>query len=92
MPSYVGAVLNSHDIVTKGTPTTVDGQPAIRLLEASGGETFDVAAAGIPYPLEDINREGTITFESWNQPLGPTAPGHSVSLANALSLPAQGDG
>jgi len=85
MRSFVGDALGSHEELAEEQPTTVDGQPAIALIDAREDETLDVAGAGAPYPLEDIASQGAIRFEAWNQSFRVTAPTDPVDFSAAIA-------
>ena len=63
------AILGSHGTLSKGAMTTVNGQPAIAVVDTSKGGTLYVATTGKPYPLEleGPRKTGTITFDQVEQ-------------------------
>ncbi|MFI0740760.1 hypothetical protein ACH4PU_22110 [Streptomyces sp. NPDC021100] len=60
--------------ITKGAPTTVDGQQAVPI--SAKGTTISVATTGRPYPLriEDSKDKSAVTLTDWNKPVPAKAP------------------
>ncbi len=79
-----GSLLSADGALTKGTQTTVDGQPVIPLTDKVHGGTLYVATTGKPYPIE-ISKPGTdggrIDFSKFGQSVSITAPAHSIDLS-----------
>jgi hypothetical protein len=71
----------------KGAKTSIEGQPAIPITEATQG-TLYVATTGKPYPIE-ITKSGagggTVAFNKWNQPVKLEAPKNVVNLSELQS-------
>jgi hypothetical protein len=83
--SFVDGVLASHGTLKLGTPATIDGRPAIALVDTTQGGTLYVAATGTPYPLEISSKgSGTIRFEAWNGPVSLSAPKNPVNFTGQL--------
>ncbi len=72
--------------IVKGTTTTVMGQKAFTLRQAtkSSPGILYVAATGKPYPLQLVKHgkdSAEITFSGWNQPVSVTAPSKTIELS-----------
>ncbi len=79
----VGQLLSKHGKLSRGGRTTVDGQPAVGVVDRTQGGTLFVATTGPPYPLEIIKRGsngGYVKFTDFNQPVTITPPSKSISL------------
>ncbi len=80
----LGSTLASHGALTKGATSTVEGQQAIAIKDATRGGTLYVATSGTPYPLQ-ISKGGSgggkITFSHWNEPVTLKAPANAVNLS-----------
>jgi hypothetical protein len=78
------STLTSHGALTKGATSTVGGQQAIAIKDATRGGTLYVATSGTPYPLQ-ISKGGTsggkIAFNHWNEPVTLKAPANAVDLS-----------
>ena len=79
----VRAIASSGN-VTKGTTTSIEGQPAIEL--KTEGKLYKgrlyVKTTGEPYPIKIEKRgreDATFTFTAWNNTPAPTAPTKSIS-------------
>ena len=82
----VGELLSKHGKLARGGRTTVDGQPAVGVVDRTQGGTLLVATTGHPYPLEIIKRGsngGYVKFTDFNQPVTITPPSKSISLPNS---------
>jgi len=77
-----GSILSSHGKLKAGGTKTIDGVPAIGVVDTtkSGGGTLWIAAKGTPYPLELTQTGGTgdIRFEDWNKPVSLSSPKNSI--------------
>lgn len=85
--SELHLLIKNTGTLTKGTTTTINGQKAIELKEATKHftSTIYIATTGSPYPIEIIKhgRETSqTTFSGWNQPTPLAAPANAVELAN----------
>jgi hypothetical protein len=79
----VGQLLSKHGNLSRGGQVTVDGQPAVGVIDRTQGGTLFVAATGRPYPLEIIRRGsdgGYVKFTDFNGPVTITPPRKSISL------------
>jgi hypothetical protein len=80
--------LSNHGALTKGPTTTINGQPALSVSDASHGGALYVATTGKPYPIE-ISKAGKtggkITFDRWNAPVKLTAPTNAIDLSQLES-------
>lgn len=89
MSKLIDAVLSSHGKLTKGATTTIGGQSAIAVTDASKSGTLYVATTGEPYPLQ-ISKTGSeggkITFDRWNQPISIKAPANSIDVTELKAL------
>jgi hypothetical protein len=82
------STLTSHGTLVKGATSTVEGQQAVAVKDATRGGTLYVATSGTPYPLQ-IAKSGSgggkITFNRWNQPVQLKAPPGAVDLSQLQS-------
>jgi hypothetical protein len=84
MRKLIDTTLASNGTLTKGATTTVNGQKAIAITDASKDGTLYVATGGKPYPLQISkggSESGKITFDNWNQPVTIATPANSVDLS-----------
>jgi hypothetical protein len=89
MRELLDTTLASHGTLTKGATTSVNGQQAIALTDATKSGTLYVATTGQPYPVRITkggSESGKIDFEAWNKPVTITAPANSVDLAELKAL------
>jgi hypothetical protein len=80
----VDTTLANHGKLTKGGITTINGQKAVGITDASKGGTLYIATTGEPFPIEitkDGSGGGKITFDRWNKPVTLTAPANSIDVA-----------
>ena len=84
LSQLVDSALASHGTLQKGATTTVNGQQAITITNASHGGTLYVATTGKPYPIQ-ITKSGTsggkILFDRWNAPVTLVAPKNAIDLS-----------
>lgn len=81
-------ILSSHGALKKGAETTIDGQPAIAIVDTAKGGTIYVATTGKPYPLEltaASGSAGTITFTGWDQPSALVAPKGAIDYSKLIA-------
>jgi len=74
-------ILSQHGKLEKGSTTTINGQPAIAIVDQTDGGTLYVATNGPAYPLllkAGKNDKGQITFGDWNKPVTVTKPAHAI--------------
>jgi len=79
-----GQLLSSHGKLEKGKATTIQGQPAIPITDATNGGTLYVATTGKPYPIEIVKSGsggGHIVFDRFNQPVSLTAPAKAIDIS-----------
>src|SRR5579884_3013847 len=77
-------LLSSHGKLSKGSTTTVAGQPAVAVTDSSDGGTLYVATTGKPYPVELVKKGssgGHISFDRFNQPVSLTAPANAIDAS-----------
>jgi hypothetical protein len=89
MRKLIDTTLASHGTLQKGATSTVGGQPAIAVTDATKGGTLYVATTGKPYPLQISkggSESGTISFGDWNAPVTIEAPANSVNLSELKGL------
>jgi hypothetical protein len=82
----VGQLLSRHGKLFRAGRTTVDGQPAVGVVDRTQGGTLFVATTGKPYPLEVVKRGadgGFVRFTDFNQPVTITIPSKSINLPSA---------
>jgi hypothetical protein len=78
------SALSSHGTLSKAPSTTIGGQKAVGVTDATTkGGTLYVAAKGTAYPLEISKSGGSggkITFDRWNQPVTLTPPAKAINI------------
>ena len=82
--TLTGHILASHGTLAKGETTTIRGQPALAIIDTTGGATLYVATTGPAYPLElrpETGKTGLISFTDWDTPVSLTAPRDPVDYA-----------
>jgi hypothetical protein len=80
----VGTALAGHGALSKGAVSTIEGQKAIALKDASKGGTLYVATTGKPYPLEIAKpgkESGKVVFDRWDKPVTLTAPAGAIDIS-----------
>jgi hypothetical protein len=76
------AMLGSHGKLQKGATTTVNGRPAIAILDTEQGATLYVATSGKPYPLEVKGKsKGSFRFDEWDKPADLKTPPNPIDFA-----------
>ena len=83
MTGLLGQLLHPSGTVTKIGMRTVDGRPVIALRDSANGGVLEIAASGVPYPVEVVNtgaHAGEVRFDHWNQSITLTAPPRPVYL------------
>jgi hypothetical protein len=77
-------VLSSHGSLTKGSTSTVNGQPVIAVHDASHGGTLYVATTGPAYPIQ-VTGSGAqslhLTFDKFNEPVTLTPPSGAIDIS-----------
>lgn len=84
LSKLVDTALSGHGSVSKGSPTTIEGQKAIALEDTSKGGTLYVAASGKPYPLEIAKagkESGKVILDRWDQPVTLKAPAGAIDIS-----------
>jgi len=84
LSTLIDTALADHGTLTKGSATTVGGQKAIALHDASHGGALYVATTGKPYPLQITkggSESGKVTFNRWDQPVTITAPANAIDIS-----------
>ena len=83
LDKLLSSTLTTTGTLTKGSTTTINGQPVVGITDAKKG-TLYIATTGPAYPVA-IVKEGTdsgkIVFDEWNKPVTLTAPSNSVDLS-----------
>jgi hypothetical protein len=81
--SLMGSLTQAHGTLTKGSTSTLGGQPVIALNSSKGG-TMYVATTGTPYPLQvsknSGGQSGKVTFSDYNKAFTITAPASSINI------------
>ena len=81
--SLMSALPQSNGTLTKGSTSTLGGQPVIALNSSKGG-TMYVATTGSPYPLQvsktGSGQSGKVTFSDYNKAFTITAPANSINI------------
>lgn len=89
MSQLIDTTLAAHGVLAKGATTTVNGQQAIAVSDATKSGTLYVATTGKPYPIQiakGSGESGKIDFDNWNQPVTITAPANAVDLSELKAL------
>ncbi len=84
LKALVNQILTSHGTLKKGASTTVGGEPAIGVVDATNGGTLFVATTGPAYPLQlkpGNGNKGLIRFTDWDQPIALKAPAKPIDYA-----------
>ncbi len=79
----IDTALAGHGKVTKGGTTTIEGQKAVELKDATKGGTLFVATTGKPYPLQiskSGSESGKVVFKHWDQPVTLEAPKNAIDI------------
>lgn len=83
LQKLIDAALAQHGTLTKGSKTTISGQPAIPVTDTTQNGSLYVATTGQPYPIQ-ISKSGSgggkITFDEWNKAVTITAPANAVDI------------
>lgn len=81
--TLMGSLTQAHGTLTKGSTSTLGGQPVIALNSSKGG-TMYVATTGQPYPLQvsknSGGQSGKVTFSDYNKAFTITAPANSIDI------------
>jgi hypothetical protein len=81
--SLIGSLPHGHGTLTKGSTSTLAGQPTIAVTSSKGG-TMYVATTGKPYPLQvsknSGGQSGKVTFSDYNKAFTITAPASSINI------------
>ena len=86
IPKLFGAIFASHGTLAVGKETTIDGRPAIAIVDTTQGGTIYVATTGKPYPVAlRKTGSGAITFDEWDAPVKLTAPSGAVDISQLKS-------
>jgi hypothetical protein len=76
--------LTSHGKLKNEGETTYKGQKAVALKDTTQGGTLYIAATGEPLPIAIVggtNKEGTITFDRWNETEPIDAPKGAIDMS-----------
>jgi hypothetical protein len=76
-------IIAAAGTLTKGSTKTIDGQPAIAIVDSGNGGTLYVATTGPAYPLEldPAKGKGGVKFTEWDQPVTLKAPSNPLDFA-----------
>jgi hypothetical protein len=83
----IGQILGAApSTLKKGDATTIDGQPALAIVDTTRGGTLYVATTGPVYPLELKPKTGSqhISFSDWDEPVTITPPSNPVDLTKLI--------
>lgn len=75
--------LGAHGTLTRAPAARIEGREAVAVRDVAGGGTLYVAATGIPYPLEIIERGRpayTLVFDRWNRAFELEIPTGALSI------------
>jgi len=76
-------VLASTGSLTKGSTTTLAGQPVVELTDATKSGSLYVAITGEPYPVQIVkhgSETGRVSFSEWNKPVALRAPANAIDI------------
>jgi hypothetical protein len=82
--ALVDQTLSDHSSLSNSGTSTVKGQKVVGITDKSKGGTLYIAATGKPYPVEIAKSgsgTGSITFDSWDEPLTLSAPANAIDVA-----------
>ncbi len=83
--ALINQIVASHGTLSKGSTTSIDGQPAIAINDTKNGGVLYIATTGPAYPLEltpgKSNGTGVIKFTAWDQPIALKAPAHPLDYS-----------
>jgi hypothetical protein len=86
--TLMGSLTQAHGTLSKGSTSTLSGQPVIALNSSKGG-TMYVATTGKPYPLQvsknSGGQSGKVTFSDYNKAFPITAPTNSINIDQLTS-------
>lgn len=83
MAAIVDGLLEAIVPTDVGQRTTVDGQPAVTVLDKDGN-SLAVSVTGEPYPLrftETTGKPGDVVFSNWNKAVTVTPPADAADFA-----------
>jgi len=79
----IGSLTKSHGTLSKGSTSTLDGQPVVAVNSSKGGTVY-VATTGKPYPVQlsknSGGQTGKVTFSQYNQSFTISPPSSSISI------------
>ena len=81
---FFTGILSSHGKLARGGTKTIDGRPAVGIVDKSkSGGTLWIASTGKPFPLELLppTGPGVVRFEAWNTPMHVPAPKNPIDLS-----------
>ena len=82
------SMLQAEGTVTKSGVRTYNGQKVVVLRDSDGGGDLYIAASGKPYPVAIVStgdKQGTITFTGWDEPVDVSAPARTRSTSRSSS-------
>jgi hypothetical protein len=80
LTQLVDQALAAHGALRKGPLKTIAGRQAVSVEDVSNGGTLYVAATGKPYPIEIVQKGGSLSFDNWNRPVTLTAPANAINV------------
>jgi hypothetical protein len=88
LKEFAQDLLTSHGTLTKGSSKSVNGHPAVALVDASKGTKLYVASTGKPYPIEVTKGSDTsqhVDFDSYNASVSLTPPANAIDISKLHS-------
>ncbi|MHB8531920.1 MAG: hypothetical protein ACYDC2_04275, partial [Solirubrobacteraceae bacterium] len=84
LSKLIDTALARHGALSKGSSSTVGGQPAIAVKDTSKGGTLYVATTGKAYPLEVSkagSESGKVVLDRWDKPVTLSAPAGAIDIS-----------
>ncbi len=84
LSKLIDTALANHGSLVKGAKTTIEGQPAIAINDASKGGTLYVATTGKPFPLEiakNGKESGKVLLNRWDKTVTLKAPKDAIDIS-----------
>jgi hypothetical protein len=80
LSSVVRITLADHGALIHAPTTTIAGRRVVGVTDGAAGGTLYVAATGVPYPVEVVQRRGRVVFDKWNKSVTLSVPEGAVNV------------